>query len=120
MTLVGNTKQRKLIFYRTDMTLVGTVYDRKWIVYTTSEQSLQSILVNAKKGCIKMSGSNPLHDCHLELDSLLALEGRSVSIVPFDSGADQKKGLTDGEVDVLVGTTQAAKDEVESGTLIKF
>ena len=47
-----------------------------------------------------------------------ALEGGKVSVVPYDGGANQKKGLTDGEVDVFVGTTQAAKDEVEAGTLI--
>lgn len=41
-----------------------------------------------------------------------------MSVVPYDGGANQKKGLTDGEVDVFVGTTQAAKDEVEAGTLI--
>lgn len=38
--------------------------------------------------------------------------------VPYDGGVAQKKGLTDGEVDVFVGTTQAVKDEVEAGTLI--
>ena len=41
-----------------------------------------------------------------------------VAALLYDGGANQKKGLTDGEVDVFVGTTQAAKDEVEAGTLI--
>ena len=105
-------------FDRTAMTPVGTVDDRTWIVYTTPDQSLESILDKAKNGGIKMSGGNPLSDCHLELGSLLALQGGSVAVVPYDGGAEQKKGLTDGEVDVFVGTTQAAKDEVEAGTLI--
>ena len=37
--------------------------------------------------------------------------------VPYDGGAAQKKGLTDGEVDVFVGTTQAAIEDVEAGTI---
>lgn len=105
-------------FDRSAMFPIGTVDDRTWIVYTTPDQSLASILEKAKNGGIKMSGGNPLSDCHLELGSLLALEGGKVSVVPYDGGANQKKGLTDGEVDVFVGTTQAAKDEVEAGTLI--
>ena len=36
----------------------------------------------------------------------------------YDGGAEQKQGLVNGEVDVFVGTTQAAQDEVEAGTLI--
>ena len=105
-------------FDRSEMYPIGTIDDRTWIVYTTPDQSLASILEKAKNGGIKMSGGNPLSDCHLELGSLLALEGGKVSVVPYDGGANQKKGLTDGEVDVFVGTTQAAKDEVEAGTLI--
>ena len=105
-------------FDRNEMYPIGTIDDRTWIVYTTPDQSLASILEKAKNGGIKMSGGNPLSDCHLELGSLLALEGGKVSVVPYDGGANQKKGLTDGEVDVFVGTTQAAKDEVEAGTLI--
>lgn len=105
-------------FDRANMTPIGTVDDRTWIVYTTPDQSLASIMEKAKNGGIKMSGGNPLSDCHLELGSLIALEGGKVQVVPYDGGANQKKGLTDGEVDVFVGTTQAAKDEVEAGTLI--
>lgn len=105
-------------FDRSEMYPIGTIDDRTWIVYTTPDQSLASILEKAKNGGIKMSGGNPLSDCHLSWGSLIAMEGGKVSVVPYDGGANQKKGLTDGEVDVFVGTTQAAKDEVEAGTLI--
>ena len=105
-------------FDRDAMYPIGTIDDRTWIVYTTPDQTLASILEKAKNGGIKMSGGNPLSDCHLSWGSLIAMEGGKVSVVPYDGGANQKKGLTDGEVDVFVGTTQAAKDEVEAGTLI--
>ena len=105
-------------FDRDKMYPIGTIDDRTWIVYTTPDQTLASILEKAKNGGIKMSGGNPLSDCHLSWGSLIAMEGGKVSVVPYDGGANQKKGLTDGEVDVFVGTTQAAKDEVEAGTLI--
>lgn len=105
-------------FDREAMTPIGTIDDRTWIVYTTPEQTLAGILEKAQNGGIKMSGGNPLSDCHLELGSLIALIGGNVQVVPYDGGAEQKKGLTDGEVDVFVGTTQAAQDEVEAGTLI--
>lgn len=105
-------------FDRDKMYPIGTIDDRTWIVYTTPDQTLASILEKAKNGGIKMSGGNPLSDCHLSWGSLLAMEGGKVQVVPYDGGANQKKGLTDGEVDVFVGTTQAAKDEVEAGTLI--
>lgn len=105
-------------FDRTAMTPVGTVDDRTWILYTTPDQSLASIIEKAKSGTVKMSGGNPLSDCHLEFGSLVALLGGNVQVVPYDGGAEQKKGLTDGEVDVFVGTTQAGQEEVEAGTLI--
>ena len=105
-------------FDRNKMQPIGTVDDRTWILYTTPDQSLASILEKAKTGILKMSGGNPLSDCHLELGSLIALEKGRVRVVPYDGGAAQKKGLTDGEVDVFVGTTQAAQEEVEAGTLI--
>ncbi|MCR5341861.1 MAG: hypothetical protein K6E70_00660 [Butyrivibrio sp.] len=106
-------------FDRTAMKPIGTVDDRTWIVYTTPDQSLQSIMDKAKSEGIKMSGGNPLSDCHLELGSLMALEGGKVMVVSgYEGGAEQKQGLVNGEVDVFVGTTQAAKDEVEAGTLI--
>ena len=87
-------------------------------MYTTPDKSLGDILDKAKNGGIKMSGGNPLSDPHLEVGSLLAKIGGSVTTVPYDGGAAQKKGLTDGEVDVFVGTTQAAIEDVEAGTLI--
>ncbi len=106
-------------FDRTAMKPIGTVDDRTWIVYTTPDQTLESIMAKAKSEGIKMSGGNPLSDCHLELGSIMALEGGKVTVVSgYDGGAEQKQGLVNGEVDVFVGTTQAAKDEVEAGTLI--
>lgn len=105
-------------FDRKAMYPIGTVDDRTWILYTTPDQTLEGIMEKAKGEGIKMSGGNPLSDCHLELGSLVALEGGKVMVVPYDGGAAQKKGLTDGEVDVFVGTTQAGKDEVEAGTII--
>jgi tripartite-type tricarboxylate transporter receptor subunit TctC len=106
-------------FDRTAMSPIGTVDDRTWIVYTTPDQSLESILAKSKSEGIKMSGGNPLSDCHLELGSLINLEGGKVMVVSgYEGGAEQKQGLVNGEVDVFVGTTQAAKDEVEAGTLI--
>lgn len=105
-------------FDRTMMDPIGTVDDRTWILYTTPDQSLASIMEKATTEGIKMSGGNPLSDCHLELGSLMTLAGGKVMVVPYDGGAEQKKGLTDGEVDVFVGTTQAGQEEVEAGTLI--
>ena len=105
-------------FDRADIYPVATVDDRTWIMYTTSAQTLESILAKAKEGGIKMSGGNPLSDPHLALGSLIAQEGGKVMVVPYDGGAAQKKGLTDGEVDVFVGTTQAALEDVEAGTMI--
>lgn len=105
-------------FDRSKMDPIGIVDDRTWILYTTPDQTLAGILDKAKSGGIKMSGGNPLSDCHLELGSLIKLIGGNVMVVPYDGGAAQKKGLTDGEVDVFVGTTQAAIEDVEAGTLI--
>jgi len=39
-------------------------------------------------------------------------------VIPYDGGAAQMKALSDGEVDVFVGTSQAGKDAVEAGTII--
>lgn len=116
---LGKAYQTEVVdFDRDAFYPIGTIDDRTWIVYTTPDKSLQDILDQAKNGGIKMSGGNPLSDCHLALGSLIAQEGGTVSVVPYDGGAAQKKGLTDGEVDVFVGTTQAAIDEVEAGTLV--
>ena len=105
-------------FDRNKMDPIGIVDDRTWILYTTPDQTLASILDKAKSGGIKMSGGNPLSDCHLEFGSLIKLIGGNVMVVPYDGGAAQKKGLLDGGVDVFVGTTQAAIEDVEAGTLI--
>jgi tripartite-type tricarboxylate transporter receptor subunit TctC len=117
---LGKTYQTEEVdFDRTAMRPVGTVDDRTWILYTTPDQSLESILAKAKSEGVKMSGGNPLSDCHLEFGSLVALEGGKVTVVSgYDGGAEQKQGLVNSEVDVFVGTTQAAQDEVEAGTLI--
>lgn len=105
-------------FDRNEILPVATIDDRTWILYTTPDQTLKSLLEKSKKEGLKMSGGNPLSDPHLALGSLLAQEGGKVMVVPYDGGAAQKKGLTDGEVDCFVGTTQAAKEDVEAGTLI--
>ena len=105
-------------FDRYDMYPLGTVDDRSTIVYTTPGTTLADIIEKAQNGGIKMSGGNPLSDYHLMLGSLCEMIGGKVQVVPYDGGANQKKGLTDGEVDVFVGTTQAGVEEVEAGTLV--
>lgn len=97
---------------------IVTVDDRTWILYTTPDQTLEGILEKARTTGVKMSGGNALSDPHLSLGTLLSLEGGKVMVIPYDGGAAQMKALTDGEVDVFVGTTQAAQDSVEAGTLI--
>ena len=97
---------------------LGTVDDRTWILYAAPNTSLADVLEKAKAGTLKMSGGNPLSDCHLELGSLAALMGGKVMVVPYDGGAAQKQGLINGEVDVFMGTTQAGIEEVEAGTLV--
>ncbi|SFG63356.1 tripartite tricarboxylate transporter substrate-binding protein [Oribacterium sp. WCC10] len=105
-------------FDRSEILPLATVDDRTWILYTTPDQTLGGLIEKAKSGGLKMSGGNPLSDPHLALGSLLAQEGGKVMVVPYDGGAAQKKGLTDGEVDCFVGTTQAAQEDVEAGNLI--
>lgn len=84
-------------FDRDAMYPIGTIDDRTWIVYTTPDQTLASILEKAKNGGIKdVRQAIPLSDCHLSWGSLIAMEGGKVSVVPYDGGANQKKGLTDG------------------------
>ncbi len=97
---------------------IVTVDDRTWILYTTPDKTLADVLEKAKAEGVKMSGGNALSDPHLCLGTLLSLEGAKCTVIPYDGGAAQMKALTDGEVDVFVGTTQAAKDAVEAGTLI--
>ncbi len=102
-----------------DVVPVASVDDRTWILYTTPDRDLADILEQATTSSIKMSGGNPLSDPHLALGSLLAgIGGKVIVVSGYDGGAEQKKGLTDGEVDVFVGSTQAAQDEVEAGTII--
>jgi tripartite-type tricarboxylate transporter receptor subunit TctC len=105
-------------FDRYDMYPLGTVDDRSTIVYANPGVTLADIVAKAQNGGIKMSGGNPLSDYHLMLGSLCEMIGGKVQVVPYDGGANQKKGLTDGEVDVFVGTTQAGVEEVEAGTLV--
>ena len=105
-------------FDRNDIYPVADVDDRTWIMYAKPDANLADLLEKAKNGGIKMSGGNPLSDPHLALGSLIAQEGGKTMVVPYDGGAAQKKGLTDGEVDVFVGTTQAGQEEVEAGTMI--
>ncbi len=105
-------------FDREDIYPIAAIDDRTWILYSTPDVTLADVIAKAQEGGIKMSGGNPLSDPHLALGSLMTQMGGKVMVVPYDGGAAQKKGLTDGEVDVFVGTTQAAQDEVEAGTLI--
>ena len=105
-------------FDRADILPIGCIDDRTNIVYAKPDTTLADVIAKAKDGTLKMSGGNPLSELHLALGSLAALEGGKVMVVPYDGGAAQKKGLMDGEVDVFVGTTQAAQDEVEAGTLV--
>ena len=95
-----------------------TIDDRTWIMFGAPGTTLQDVLDKAKDGGIKMSGGNPLSDPHLALGTLIAAEGGRVQPIPYDGGAEQKKGLTDGEVDVFVGGSPVTKEDVEAGTLV--
>lgn len=96
---------------------IATVDDRTWILYAKPGTTLEQVIEKAKAGELKMSGGNPLSDPHLALGSLLSLEDGKVTVVAYDGGAAQKQGLLNGEVDVFMGTTQAAMEEVEAGTI---
>ncbi len=116
---LGKAYQTEVVdFDRNDIYPVALVDDRTWIMYAKPDTTLAEILEKSKSGGIKMSGGNPLSDPHLALGSLIAQEGGKVMVVPYDGGAAQKKGLTDGEVDVFVGTTQAGQEDVEAGTMV--
>lgn len=116
---LGQKYQTEVVdFDRNDIYPVAAVDDRTWIMYAKPGTTLADILEKSKNGGVKMSGGNPLSDPHLALGSLIAQEGGKVMVVPYDGGAAQKKGLTDGEVDVFVGTTQAAQEDVEAGTMV--
>ena len=115
---LGKKYQTEVVdFDRSDIYPVASIDDRTWIMYGKPGTTLADILEKSRNGGIKMSGGNPLSDPHLALGSLVALEGGKVMVVPYDGGAAQKKGLTDGEVDVFVGTTQVALEDVEAGTM---
>lgn len=95
-----------------------TIDDRTWILYAKPDTTLADVLAKAKSGGIKMSGGNPLSDPHLALGTLIAAEGGKVQVVPYDGGAEQRKGLTDGEVDVFVGGALAGTGDVEAGNIV--
>ena len=116
---IGNTYGTEQVPY--DLSAfkpLATIDDRTWIMYGNPGDTLEDILEKAKAGTLKMSGGNPLSDPHLALGSLLTIEGGKVTVVGYDGGAAQKQGLSSGEVDVFIGTTQAGMEEVEAGTLI--
>lgn len=116
---LGKKYQTEVVdFDRNDIYPVADIDDRTWIMYAKPDATLADLLEKSKAGGIKMSGGNPLSDPHLALGSLIAQEGGKVMVVPYDGGAAQKKGLTDSEVDVFVGTTQAGQEDVEAGTMI--
>ncbi|GLC81385.1 type 2 periplasmic-binding domain-containing protein [Lacrimispora brassicae] len=116
---LGRKYQTEVVdFDRSDIYPVASIDDRTWIMYGKPGTTLADILEKSRNGGIKMSGGNPLSDPHLALGSLIALEGGKVMVVPYDGGAAQKKGLTDGEVDVFIGTTQVALEDVEAGTMV--
>ncbi len=97
---------------------VACIDDRTWVLYGTPGTTVADVLEKSRNGGLKMSGGNPLSDPHLALGSLIAQEGGEVIVVPYDGGAAQKKALTDGEVDVFMGTTQAAIEDVAAGTIV--
>ncbi|MGE4276530.1 MAG: hypothetical protein AB7E30_05045 [Lawsonibacter sp.] len=116
---IGKNYDTEIVdFDRSKIYPIASVDDRTWILYAQPGTTLASVIEKAQTGGVKMSGGNPLSDPHLALGSLLAQMGGKVTVVPYDGGAAQKKGLTDQEVDVFVGTTQAGKEEVEAGTLV--
>lgn len=117
---LGKTYETEIVEWDRDkMDPIGIVDDRTPVMYAPAGTTLSDVLAKAQSSGIKMSGGNPLSEYHLMLGSLVTLlGGGKVQPVPYDGGANQKKALTDGEVDVFVGTTQAAQEEVEAGTLV--
>lgn len=96
----------------------ATIDDRTWILYAKPGTTLADVLALAQSGTVKMSGGNPLSDPHLALGILVNAEGGKVQVVPYDGGAEQRKGLTDGEVDVFVGGALAGASDVEAGNIV--
>lgn len=116
---LGKKYQTEVVdFDRNDIYPVALVDDRTWIMYGKPGAVLEDILAKSKTEGIKMSGGNPLSDPHLALGALVAQEGGKLMVVPYDGGAAQKKGLSDGEVDVFIGTTQVGQEDVEAGTMV--
>ena len=96
----------------------ATIDDRTWILYAKPGTTLADVLEQARGGLVKMSGGNPLSDPHLALGILVNAEGGKVQVVPYDGGAEQRKGLIDGEVDVFVGGALAGASDVEAGNIV--
>lgn len=95
-----------------------TIDDRYYILCAKAGVTLADVLEKAKSDeGIKMSGGNPLSDPHLALATLIAGEGGKVQVIPYDGGAEQKKALTDGEVDVFVGGSPVLLADIEAGVL---
>ena len=94
-----------------------TIDDRYYILCAKPGMTLADVLEKAKTEGIKMSGGNPLSDPHLALATLIAAEGGKVQVIPYDGGAEQKKALTDGEVDVFVGGSPVLLADIEGGVL---
>lgn len=94
-----------------------TIDDRYYILCAKPGVTLADVLEKAKTDGIKMSGGNPLSDPHLALATLIAAEGGKVQVIPYDGGAEQKKALTDGEVDVFVGGSPVLLADIEGGVL---
>lgn len=116
---LGTKYQTEVVeFDRHEFHPIATVDDRTWILYTSPDKDLAAVMDMIRGGNVKMSGGNALSDPHLCLGTLASLEGGNVMVIPYDGGAAQMKALSDGEVDVFVGTSQAGKDAVEAGTIV--
>ena len=76
---------------------------------------VRELLVKAFATAWKNSDQSTDRDTYIN-SSITVID--SMQVQPEMIYAEEGQGLTDGEVDVFVGTTQAAKDEVEAGTLI--
>lgn len=97
---------------------LASIDDRTWIMYAKPGVELEDVLEKAVAGTLKMSGGAALSDPHLVTGALLALEGGTVTPVSYEGGAAQKQALTNGEVDIFVGTTQAGMEDVEVGDIV--
>ena len=105
-------------FDRHQILPIATIDDRTWIVYANPGTTLEEIIELGRTGTVRMSGGNPLSDPHLAFGSLIAAEGGSLIVIPYDGGALQRQALINNEVDVFVGTTQAGVEEVQAGLIV--